>query len=506
MPGIRTRRLDVTDFATPVTRVETRQYAGGVRMEVATGTAFEHLAYQANALAFKIAPLPNLPGYEDSSWLTFILPPDEVYVGKLNIPVPLRVFPTPPSLIRQSAEPDPDSLKSLEHIREWQYTYLYEHLDAAQDAIETVIHYNVMPTADGTGGEDAQNSLLVALANFRAVYPQLRPHLENLRDKPGDDTSKAILPVFAKLVADAATAWQSAANAREVMIPSSFSENDTGYYELGTADLDTQNPSVTMELHSVSDPAMLQVDLPGYKLTQTDIQTDKQTNLVKLVKYSYQPKSEEEPPDLTYGVPNIPDFKVSIDNRDIIEQQNAWAEIWVSRNRNLSDDQPTHPAFIYQTPKVRFGNMITPLLVNSREWQIETLSTEPQHTLGEHLEQLFSTLLPEQATRDYDLRISCGYAFALAEGIGDNPDLLVSLPVALGPRFTVAAGEATDQFRGDLKTAIRGWWDENQPATSKGMFVFKLAILSPGSNLPLLQIEDLRLSLENITDLQPISV
>ncbi len=58
LPDELSRRLDVTDFATPVTRVETRQYAGGVRMEVATTGAFEHLAYQANGqYTLEIAPV-----------------------------------------------------------------------------------------------------------------------------------------------------------------------------------------------------------------------------------------------------------------------------------------------------------------------------------------------------------------------------------------------------------------------------------------------------------------
>ncbi|MGK2942372.1 MAG: type IV pilus secretin PilQ, partial [Immundisolibacter sp.] len=48
LPAELSRRLDVTDFATPVTQVETRQQAGGVRMEVSTQGPFEHLAYQTN--------------------------------------------------------------------------------------------------------------------------------------------------------------------------------------------------------------------------------------------------------------------------------------------------------------------------------------------------------------------------------------------------------------------------------------------------------------------------
>ncbi len=62
LPAALSRRLDVTDFATPVTRVETRQYAGGVRMEVATTGPFEHLAYQANGkYTLEVAPVRDDP-------------------------------------------------------------------------------------------------------------------------------------------------------------------------------------------------------------------------------------------------------------------------------------------------------------------------------------------------------------------------------------------------------------------------------------------------------------
>ena len=58
LPAQLSRRLDVTDFATPVTRIETRPYAGGVRMEVATTGPFEHLAYQTNGTyTLEISPV-----------------------------------------------------------------------------------------------------------------------------------------------------------------------------------------------------------------------------------------------------------------------------------------------------------------------------------------------------------------------------------------------------------------------------------------------------------------
>ncbi len=49
-------RLDVTDFATPVSFIETRERAGGARMEIQTSGAIEHMAYQTgNELVVEIS-------------------------------------------------------------------------------------------------------------------------------------------------------------------------------------------------------------------------------------------------------------------------------------------------------------------------------------------------------------------------------------------------------------------------------------------------------------------
>ncbi|NEO01598.1 MAG: hypothetical protein F6K50_41300, partial [Moorea sp. SIO3I7] len=83
-----------------------------------------------------------------SSWLNFIQPlnDDPNQIGDVQIPIPLRDFPLPPSLISHTAIPDPDSfagdILSAEDIRDWNYVFLYEHPDVAQDTIECRIEYN----------------------------------------------------------------------------------------------------------------------------------------------------------------------------------------------------------------------------------------------------------------------------------------------------------------------------------------------------------------------------
>lgn len=48
LPDELAQTLDVTDFATPVTRIETRPAGRNVRLAISTAGEFEHLAYQAN--------------------------------------------------------------------------------------------------------------------------------------------------------------------------------------------------------------------------------------------------------------------------------------------------------------------------------------------------------------------------------------------------------------------------------------------------------------------------
>ncbi|WP_424100036.1 Calx-beta domain-containing protein [Moorena producens] len=102
-----------------------------------------NLNYQVNELEYNINTTNST-----SSWLNFIQPLNDGpnQIGDVQIPIPLRDFPLPPSLISHTAIPDPDSfagdILSAEDIRDWNYVFLYEHPDVAQDTIECRIEYN----------------------------------------------------------------------------------------------------------------------------------------------------------------------------------------------------------------------------------------------------------------------------------------------------------------------------------------------------------------------------
>lgn len=302
-----------------------------------------------------------------------------------------------------------------------------------------------------------------------------------------------------------AAAWRDATLAGAAAAPAPSAQFEIN--EIATDD--TRTVTVAAALGA----GMPLVEVPGFALQGTKQVGDAAHPAQK---YCFTRKPPEQAAaDPVYGESGIPDRKLTLQNLDVIEQQNAWGSIWLTRNKELLPGRATNPAFVYQTPQVSFANLITPLLQNSRTWQIDALGApdgQPQpRRLGEHLERLFAALLPASASQPYDLRLACRYSFALATGTSGDADLLAALPVLLGPRLTIAAGapslDATAEFRASLVRAIAAWQQANRPVPTRGMFVFSATLFSnlgaasgaTGDNLPLLRVDDLRLHLSSIS-------
>ena len=62
---------------------------------------------------------------------------------------------------------------------------------------------------------------------------------------------------------------------------------------------------------------------------------------------------------------------------DILKIENAWAGAAVKRNENLLPDKITNPDFVFQSPVVRFVNVLTPLLDPDEEIDIADYKLTP---------------------------------------------------------------------------------------------------------------------------------
>ncbi|HEX8598345.1 MAG TPA: LysM peptidoglycan-binding domain-containing protein, partial [Chloroflexia bacterium] len=86
---------------------------------VDSSVTFTAPTYQINEIEFDIAPVEGIDGYVASSWLTFINPLDATPIPTtgpgLVVPVPLRAYPIPPTLVSQEAVYTPDAqVKDIE--------------------------------------------------------------------------------------------------------------------------------------------------------------------------------------------------------------------------------------------------------------------------------------------------------------------------------------------------------------------------------------------------------
>ena len=484
------------------------------------------LTYKANELEYDIKPVEGIANYQASSWLSFILPvqlpstqsnqlpPQDM--GTVDVPIPLRTYPIPPSLVLHRAEADPDSFERLQDIRQWRYTYVYEHLDMAQDAIETKVNYNLInpPSPDPAATRAAGHPLLAPLVNFSQVYPQLLPDLQLLnRDQvsPTDletiDHAITNLEILLSTVVTQWSTWAQSLYNNPVPIV-------TADYEINETNVSDTNKTVTIAVNpTLPRQSFPTVIVPGYS-QQLSVDADLPLPAHSIT-YQFVKKSPQDAAlDPVFGESSIPDRILSIPDLDIIHEQNAWGAIWLTRNKGLVPHRATNPVFVYQTPQVRFNTRVTPLLVNTKRWDVATLPMgQPQtRTLAKHLELLFTTLLPNEtvmpaeARHPYDIRVACRYAFALAIGESGSEDLLSTLPVLLSPRTAIAVGQdrlvATQDLRAHLVHDITDWQTTNHPVHTKAMYIFSVSFFSNLSddtiNQPLLRVDHLGLKLENI--------
>ena len=63
------------------------------------------LSYQVNQLEYGIQDVSWASGYQSSQWLTFLLPPTDAAIGTVDVPIPLRAYPVPPSVTGQQIVP-----------------------------------------------------------------------------------------------------------------------------------------------------------------------------------------------------------------------------------------------------------------------------------------------------------------------------------------------------------------------------------------------------------------
>ena len=443
-----------------------------------------HLMYEPHAM-----PKP-LDKYTASSWLSFVTPfaiaseqvraAVETALGDLGIPVPLKAYPTPPSLINQNAAGFPQQDGTVQRARLWEYSFDYAYSGAAQDDVHVKVDI-------GSSGVIAtavvEHPFETALLQFAQSWEALNADLDSLVRTP-DFTGKglAVIQSLAWLAGQISDSWPQD---QAVKNDSLLSARSIEFSILqNPVDTDKQKGILEITVSEPADAAIAAIEIDGYTLEQ-------QTRGI----YRYKdPGSDFYLPYL--AALQIAHRKVDLIGAspspeaafDILGENSAWGSLYVARNERYGA-RPGNPDFIYRTPYVRHVTPAVPLLSPDVEITMQQYSTGTVPLLTYLINFTAALLTPDGSNEPVSrtLQIGCLYRYFVDEA----RQLPVQVPVALTVPATILPSNPVLQT---LAISVQGFLTNSglEPKQDDGsQFVFTFSLFDDGlsTTLPLLKLD-----------------
>jgi LysM repeat protein len=488
------------------------------------------LFYQINAVEHEIHRVDGIEGYLASSWLTFVLPdsfdqPGErkilVPLGKQTIPVPLRAYPTPPSLSEQTFLPHVKQFvgrsamlqaggeDKLLKARLWDYRCQYEYVGATHDKILADIRLNVPPQPGLKAAfDDLDNpDLFAALVQFSYAHPGIARDLDQyLATGTDDEIARNAISSFAWLAQRAARAWVTWQSLRELYNEAAPDSPEYHFVISQHAEpVNGANALLVVVAYGAGTraPALPVVEIEGYR---TEVFTSGPDDT------SYYFVSSQDGQVLPYeSGRNLSSRHLAFNDFDILKLENAWAGAAVKRNENLLPNQTTNPAFVFQSPVVRFVNVLTPLLDPDEEIDIADFTTTKPARVSQYLSDFLIAFFEAAQTvgnENRTVRLGAAYGYGLqnsGETEAPAPDLEVTIPILLTiptPISILKEKLGPDSpFVKAVADTINTWVAFNKPSgQDKGKLWFDLSVYSSlsDSQLPVLRMRRLYLPTNSV--------
>jgi hypothetical protein len=500
----------------------------GSQNREATKSVKLDLAYQVTHIEYDIKPVHVLhpdkvkddADYNASTWLSFVIPPVQSSIkvtldsSTVNIPVPLKVYPTPPSVVAQDGKPSSvtgDKTK-LGDLLLWDYEYVYEQMESAQDSIDTRIQFNninrlklpVIPK---------EELLFAHLAQFIEVYADIDKILSEkliaitpLSKTEDLEQVRFAVKAFAEIADLVAHSWQDWRKPAQTF---SSRQGDVFNYhisEIGEPDPKSANdPEKGKRLLLKIEPGnggdMPWVEIDGFKTIE-----------LSTGQYAFEHVDAAEGQWLLYDERNkYNQRKLKLRNLNILTRQNAWSHLSKVRNLDLVANNQTMAPFIYRTPEVSFANMMVPYLdtINYEKFKPVNIAeidnaAGQKRSLENNMLVLFRTLFENSAEINpkQTIKIELSYRYTLGQ---DADSMIIVLPVTILPPYEIdlrtdlVITEASS-FICKLSNAMHTWLTSNDPVTTNADFLVDVSVysgLNMGS-LPLLRIRELFLKIADI--------
>jgi hypothetical protein len=473
-----------------------------------------HLTYAADTIEHQIGALPNVEGYEASSWLTFVIPdpasPLHVDLGDFMVPMVLRAFPTAPALTTQTGTGTDASAAQLEKITQWDYAFSYSlPFHYPQDTVACTVEFNV---EDSVEGDEAIEDAFAQIAEFVTVFPDvLKDFVELLSTidatldptNPDDETklhdSAVALEAFIWMldqICSKAGGGPTIAAYRsrlvgddELTLSFSIEENSIDYETTEAALL------VTLTWSS-SGTVPATVDIDDYEAIRY-VPPGTASDDTASVSFVYQSKDGSGYLTAAAGQA-IPERTVTLQDLDVLQRQDAMTTASITRNAELVPGRPTAEPFVYHSATTEFSNPMHPYIDSTSEIDIAGIGVGKPvvRSLEDHLTQLFAVLLEDNVQPQLTFQVEVTYDYPL------NPDLVpVPLPVLMQPPLeVVVTGSSEGPTLADMvaswASGIELWFQSHQPEGA-GTLKFDVVTMSNLTRhaMPLLRLRCLYLPL-----------
>jgi hypothetical protein len=511
---------------------ETATFLFSVKSPSANKSASLNLEYVVNQLELPQGS-QTLGGYENSNWLKFVVPIDnkQSQIGKVDIPIPLRAYPSPVLLASQSAVPSNSTPAQATDLLGWNMDFIYQHDDAEQDTPTVVITFNPPSGKSAAAGATANSvteKVFEKLANFMAAYPLLKNDLALLPTAPPPTDAKALNAVkaLAILAGDVATALQPSAAAflegslKTLTYAYQFQKESDGT-NLTTLVVTSVDPATGVPKENPTQlwPVIYEYSSNTTNGMQLTLPATPPPPHAKRVTYTYAeiiPADAQFPQQFFFGLPwgqlpssttwnpppgvTLPNAQIfQFVDQNILSLQSGRAGVSIARNLALvgtpKDPNPTNPAFVYETPLTSFTGAAVPY--NFAPNSIPIPGTSLAQALGTFLEALFTTQNTWGADETVNVRMAAAYSYAVATTtpqVGQTQQLGGLVPILLVPNYpfypstqaTTPDWDAADStsFVSQLQTVVDAWSNTNSPAVSTGAtYIFDLTVYADTGDL-----------------------
>ena len=478
------------------------------------------LTWQAASIEHQIAEPSGITGYVASSWLTFVLPGDTPQlVGQLGgfpVPLVLRAFPASPVMTGQTGKPEhPDATTDLDKLTVWAYTFTWSlPFHYVQDRVHGMVEFNQKATFAAEAADT-----FGALAEFVTVYPKVRQDLVEIlarvdattTDETQIDRAAVAVGSFAELLGritgsgdgpdNLAVAAPRFATAGDASLTYSFEIIEGG---IRLPDPDDPSQTVTALLVTIDGAVPPGIGTPAVQIDPDRYQeTAYPTRGDDVFSYYYVDMLTGEYLLQADGQ-RVPARTVRLPGLDILQRQDAWAGVHVTRNEQiLPGKPPTAEPFVYTTPQVRFADPLLPTIDSMTEVSMAQVgSGGPVRSLDGHLTALFGVLFADMPAdvATVTIQVEAVYSYRVNQAL--DP---VELPIFLQAPLTVVVngdqpGTRLAQMVTNWTRAISSWFTGNTPNPADGTLRFDLAILSDLTEqpMPLLRLRNLRLAIADV--------